>query len=568
MAKKITSHTRNGCKEIDDYIQGVKSGKIIASSNVIKLCNHIERCFANEKLIIQQDRLNAYMKIGEMMFDVIYSWEKFLLALLLCTYTSKNGKLRPRWHWGLIEIARGAGKDGFIAWISLCLVSKHNPIAHYDVDICANNEEQALRPVLDVKEFLERPQNVERNKKSFKWSLERVLGLANRGRIRGHTNSPKGKDGLRSGCIILNEIHQYDDYANIKVFTTGLGKVEDARRIYFTTNGDVREGVLDTYLKASVPVLNEEEDDNGRLFFLCSLDDKNEVHDEKNWLKANPSLQWNESLLEQTRVEYNEWVKEPLRASDFMTKRMNLPESPKDKAIVDYDYIKDTNKPLIDLTGKPCIVGVDLSRTTDFCAVSMLFRVAGKKYVINHTWVCTHSSDWEEIKVKDQFPIWEEMGILTIVDDFEINPELISDYIQHQKTKYQVLMVCIDDFRQSIFSRFLKERGFTKENKNLKLIRPSDICKTVPIIESDLINGNLIVGDDPIWRWCANNTKVVSWKTRNTDDSDLGNQIYAKIDAHSRKTDTFMAFVAAMTGENEIPEPKKINLDLLSVVTS
>lgn len=556
-----------GCKEIDTYIKDVKSGKIKTSDNVKKLCNHIEKCFANEKIFVEKKRLEAYIKIGEMMFDNIYSWEKFLIALLLCTYTSKNGRLQPRWFWALILIGRGAGKDGFIAWISTCMVSRYNPIDHYDVDICANNEEQAMRPVLDVIEWLEKPEFIEKNKKSFKWTLEKVVGFKNRGRIRGHTNSPKGKDGLRSGCVILNEIHQYEDYANIKVFTTGLGKVGDARRIYFTTNGDVREGVLDTYLKQAEPVLNEDEADDGRLFFLCSLDRKEEVHDEENWYKANPSLEWNESLLNETRIEYNEWKKNPSRASDFMTKRMNLPESAKDTAVVDYEYIKDTNKPLIDLSSKACIVGVDLSRTTDFCSVSLLFRVEKKKYVINHNWICTASSDWEDLKVKDQFPEWEEMGLLTIVDDIEINPSIIAEYIQHQKSKYNILKVAIDDFRQSIFSRELQKIGFSKENKNMKLVKPSDIAKVVPIIESDFINGNIIVGDNPIFRWCANNTKVVSWKTRNTQDSDLGNQIYAKIDPHSRKTDAFMSFVASMTCEGDLPEIAKIDMSLLKAVS-
>ena len=555
-----------GCKEIDYYINGVKSGKIKASSDVVKQCLLVEECFANEKLFVDKERLANYIKIGEKLFDVLYDWEKFLLAIIMCTYKMQNGKYRPRWFWFLILIARGAGKDGFIAWLSLCAISRFNPVSHYDVDICANNEDQAMRPVLDVVEWLNNPEYIEKNKKSFKWTIEKVVGLKNRGRIRGHTNSPKGKDGLRSGCVILNEIHQYEDYSNIKVFTTGLGKVEDARRIYFTTNGDVREGVLDGYLKTAELVLNGEESDEGRFFFLCRLDNKEEVHDKENWYKANPSLQWNESLLHETEIEYAEWKKEPLKASDFMTKRMNLPESAKERAVVDYQYIKDTNKPLIDLSGMSCVAGVDLSRTTDFCSVSLLFRKTGKKYVISHTWVCTASSDWEEIRIKDQFPLWEEMGILTVVDDIEINPELIAEWIQHQKSNYNILKIAIDDFRQSIFSRALSKIGFTRDNKNLKLVRLSDIAKVVPVIESDFINGNIIVGDNPIFRWCANNTKVVSWKTRNTEEGELGNQVYAKIDKRSRKTDSFMAFVAATTVENELPDPIDLDISKLRAV--
>lgn len=557
--KKITL-----CKEVADYINDVETEKIVACNNVKKLCANVKKAFETENIYTDTEQLAAYIRIGELMFGGLYKWQKFLCALVLCTY-KKDGK--PRWNRLLDLMARGAGKDGTIAWFSICLTSKYHNVDHYDVDICANNEEQSTRPVKDVIEFLERPELIAKNKKAYHWTLESVKGLVNKGRIRGHTNSPKGKDGLRSGCVILNEIHQYEDYANVNVFTTGLGKVENPRLFMFSTNGDVRDGVLDHYLTQAQPVLDGEVEDNGWLYFICSLDSKEEVDDEINWHKANPSLIYNKALLEETREEYRTWKANPNTLPAFMTKRMNLPERANEKAVVDYDYIKYTNQPLIDLTRKNCVVGIDLSRTTDMCSVSFLFRIKEKRYVINHSWICTHSQDWEKIKVKDQFPKWVEMGLLTIVDDFEINPQLITDYIQSKKSEYNILMVAIDDFRQSIFSRFLNQIGISKENKNLKLVKMIDIAKVVPVMESLLLNSNIACGDNPLMRWAINNTKVVTWKTRNTEESDLGNQIYAKIERHSRKTDPFMSLVAALSVENVIPEQKTIDLSLMRAKT-
>ena len=56
----------------------------------------------------------------------------------------------PRWPDGFCLIGRGAGKDGTIALESLCLISHYNNIKGYDVDICANNEEQAMRPLEEM----------------------------------------------------------------------------------------------------------------------------------------------------------------------------------------------------------------------------------------------------------------------------------------------------------------------------------------------------------------------------------------------------------------------------------
>ena len=548
-----------GCKEINDYIVGVENGTITSNKWRKLLCERVKEAFANESIYVDKEQLEAYMRIGNLMFETVYSWEKFFIACVLCTYTKEN---KPRWYWALAMLGRGAGKDGLIAWISLCLISKFNKISKYDIDICANNEDQATSPVKDIIEFLERPDLFDRNKKSFYWNKEEIIGLFNRGRIKGQTNSPKGKDGLRTGCVIFNEVHQYEDYGQIKVFTTGLGKVAHPRRISFTTNGDVREGVLDDYLHNAESVLNGEEADNGHFYFLCMLDSKEEVDDETNWYKANPSLEYNDTLLDETRTEYFEWKKDPYKNSAFMTKRMNLPIRADEKAVVDYDYIKQTNQPMISLEKKPCIVGVDLSRTTDMCSVSAWFKIKEKRYVINHSWICTQSKDWDEITAKDNFKTWEEMGLLTIVDSFEINPKLIADYIQFLKTKYNILCVAIDDFRQSIFARELNMIGFKKELKNLKLVRPSDIAKVVPVMESLLLNGNIVVGDNPVWRWACNNAKVISWKARSTNESELGNQIYAKIDAKRRKTDPFMSTVAAATCDLMLPEQVDIKVDL------
>ena len=45
---------------------------------------------------------------------------------------------------------------------------------------------------------------------------------------------------------------------------------------------------------------------------VCRLDSKAEVHDEKNWEKANPSLRYLPDLMEEIRKEYRDWLKRPV----------------------------------------------------------------------------------------------------------------------------------------------------------------------------------------------------------------------------------------------------------------
>ena len=57
----------------------------------------------------------------------------------------------------------------------------------------------------------------------------------------------------------------------------------------------------------------------------------------------------------------------------------------------------------------------------------------------------------------------------------------------------------------------------------------------------------------PHLRWAANNTKR---ERRKIGGVDTGNFIYAKIEPRSRKTDPFMALVAAMCCEDVLSKPK------------
>ena len=193
----------------------------------------------------------------------------------------------------------------------------------------------------------------------------------------------------------------------------------------------------------------------------------------------------------------------------FMTKRMNLPESASENDVVDYEYIKKTNKPLANLYGKRCIVGIDTSIRGDFTSVSAIFRVGQENHVINHTWVCVQSKDYARIKFKGEFPNLVNQGLITMVDEHEISPLLICEYIQELKRDYVIQKVAIDDFKYSIYERVLRELGFSRELKNLKLVRPSDIARIIPVIESKFKNELFVWGDNKMLRWATNNTKVI-----------------------------------------------------------
>lgn len=545
--------------EIKNYIDLVenagKKGFKKVSKWQKKLIKFVKKVFENEDLIIKTDQLANYMKL-EKYFDYdLFEWEKFVFTLHNCVFRQDG---LPRFPDLLVLVARGAGKNGYLAFEDFCLISPYNDIKEYDIDICATAEEQARTSFDDIYNVLENPANTKKLKKHFHWNKQVITGRKNRSKIKYRTNNAKSKDGLRSGKVDFDEVHAYETYDNIKVFTTALGKKPHPRRTYITTNGDVCDGVLDDLIEKARRILDGEQDDNGLLCFICMLDDPEEVHDEENWYKANPSLQYLPNLLEETRKEYREWLENRSSSSDFMTKRMNLRQGNKEVELTSWDNILATKQEVEPpRQGEFAVVGVDYTKINDFASAGILTK-RGQKFVWKQkTWVCKNSADLPRIK----YPLHEaeEIGELEFVDAPEIDPDLITDWIEAQMGTYSIQMLALDDYRYSLMKKSFLRLGFSYENKNIKLVRPSDKIKIEPIIDSAFRNHNVVYGDSSIMRWYTNNTKKVKSKK-------YGNYEYQKIEAKSRKTDGFFAFVAAMTQHEVIPEQQSSG-EILPVFT-
>lgn len=529
-------------KYIQEYLDIIDNEVFEVCKEQKLLARLIKKIFETENLIIDEDRIEKYFSYQKYFPFDLFPWEKFCFVLHNCVF-KENGL--PRFADLFILVGRGSGKNAYLGFEDFCLITPTHGIKNYDVDISANSEDQAKTTFMDIYNILEDPKNTKKMKKHFYWNKEEIINLKTKSRIKFRTNNPKGKDGLRSGKVDFDEIHAYQNWENINVFTTGLGKKDNPRRTYITTNGDVRDGPLDNLLEKAMLILNGEIDDNGFLPFICRLDDEEEVHDFNNWAKANPSLPYRPSLMEQMKKEYADYKVNPYVNSAFMTKRMNIPKGSKDIEVTTWENILATNKEIPDLEGASCTIGIDYTKVNDFLSVGLLFLKGGNYYWITHSWFCTNSRDKDRIKAP--LEEWAEQGLLTIVNDIEVNPEVACEWIQDQLIKYNFLKLGVDNFRLALLSKELKNIGIeTTDKEQVKIVRPSDIMKIVPVIDSLFNNQKIIWGDNPLMRWFTNNTKLT--------DKNLGNFVYDKIEPKSRKTDGFMAFVHAMIAAQDVLE--------------
>lgn len=525
-----------GCKEIDEYIQFVRSGKIAMCEKQILVCKFVEIIFEKENLVVDQAQLDKYLTYQKYFPFNLLPWEKFCFALHNCVYR-QDGTLRfPNLD---IIVGRGSGKNGFLAFENFCLMTKTNGIRAYDIYTFATSEEQAKTSFEDIHEILE--SNREKMSKHFRWTKEVIINKDTFSKYVFCTSSAKTKDGQRPGKIDFDEYHAYESYRLIDVAKTGLGKKEFPRQTIISTNGNVRGGPFDDRLDQDIRILNFEEPDNGRICFICMLDDKEEVHDQKNWDKANPSLYVMPTLKQTLVSEYSDYLANPAQNISFMSKRMNLPPEEMENEVTAWDNILATNQKIEDkiIYGYPCVGGIDYMKTNDFLGAGLLYRVGEKDYWITHTWVCSKSADLGRIKA----PLreWEAQGLLTFVEASEIAPELPAAWlaIEAAKRNSQIMRIGIDSYRYQLLAKALQRINFSADKgyENVIKLRPSDEMLNIPLITSGFVNRKFAWGDNPLMRWACNNAKTVV--------STAGNITYGKIEPKSRKTDPFKAFVAA-----------------------
>lgn len=541
-------HQKTYNKYIDPYINDILNDKIEhCKEQELMINNIIIPVLERDDVFIDEEKIEKGLSLQKYFPYKLIEWEIFLFALISGVFF-KTGEIF--FNDIKIIVGRGSGKNGFISFLIFYFLSPYHGIKNYNIDLLANSEEQAMTSFNDVYDVIEdnydKKQNNKVLQKHYYATKTQIKGLKTNSILRYNTSSKRGKDSKRTGVIIYDEEHEYTDSSNKNTLKSGLGKVENGREITITTDGHVRGGVLDKDKEKAKDILKEYNPLNRTLIFWCRIESEDEWDKPDKWIKAIPSINDFKSLRATVQKEVIDMPYDQDYFPEFMAKRMNFPIGNKDIEVAKWEDIKACQKKLPDGLKKiECIGGLDYAKTDDFVACCLLFKKDNMYYLLHHTFICTNSRDLKGIRAP--LKEWVEKGDATFVDDVEVSPNIVVDWFYEKiKEGYDIKKIAIDNFRYSLMNHAFKEIGFDAfETKNIKLVRPSDIMKASPIINSVFINHQLNWGDSPIMNWYTNNTKKILSN---------GNITYGKIEENYRKTDGFMAMVSAFTLNEELED--------------
>lgn len=562
------------CKEIEEYIQFVEENPDETDEEIkLLIKNIIKPTLSRDDVFFDEEIFQKAIRYCEKWYYKLFPYQKFAYALFFMY--DKNNLDIVIFPDILILMARGNGKDGMIMPLANFLQTHYYGVKNYHIDIVATSEEQALNSFNVVYNMLE--DNKTTMRKYFYWNKTEVINKITHSVLRYNTANAKTKDGKQTGMIIFNELHAYEDYKQLNVYTSGLGKIKHSRTITITTNGVVRDGPLDEKLDLAKEVLNGEENLLGLLPIIYKVNDIKAVDFPMKkflktgnkadinitiWCQANPSLRYMPVLLNEIIKDYIKMQKQKSYRIEFYAKRMNIPQQDEEDAVTCWDNILaasysdiDNKIPryLPDLDGKCAIIGIDYASLNDFASAGFLFKINDEYIWRQRTWICSKNKFFNDIKFPFENIGQDGYNDFKIVSTESIDAEEIVIWLISEMSKFNIKKWVMDMYRFQLFKSIFERYGISIETKEnpyglVRMIRyPASVIAIIaPRIEVAFVDKKINIGNSAIMRWAINNTSV---KTRKD-----GNKIYEKIEPKLRKNDPFMAFVMAMTAQELLDE--------------
>lgn len=543
------------CKEIAEYLRYVEDNpKRINRERRLLIDNIVMPIMRRNDVFFDEKTYQNCLKYCEKHYYKLFPYQKFIYAF---AFMYKDDM--PVFPKFFIMMGRGNGKDGFIVPLVNFFQTPLYGVKNYHVEIVANSEQQVKDTFKVAYDALDNPAM----KRNFRVTRELITNNATGSELKYNTSNASTKDGKRPGCLVLNEIHAYENYEQINVFESALGKVRHPREFIITTNGYVRDGPLDELLDLMGEILESGDNPLGYFPFICKLDSMEEVDDQEAWHKANPSMEYMPILAHQILQDYLEMQKLPSKRPEVLTKRFNHPARNEEETVATWDNIlrccyqdikKKTPRPTPDTKGRLAVVSIDYADVRDFASAGVLTEKDGEYIWRQHTWVCADSPYLDSIK----FPVRNNMGLpefqdYEIVEGPVIPPEVIVRWCLDRMDEYVVVKITMDTYRYSLFRQIFEMYSIQEETKQnpygqLRLIRKiASVCGIIaPDIEKLFAEGKINYGPSAMMRWYTNNTEVTTDK--------YGNKQYRKIEPKLRKNDGFMAFLAAMYSKDLIKE--------------
>lgn len=308
----------------------------------------------------------------------------------------------------------------------------------------------------------------------------------------------KKADGFNPTMTTNDEMEAWPGDQGLKqyeVMVSGTGARTEPITLSTSTAGYVNDGIFDELMKRSTAFLKGSSKERRLLPFLYMIDDLEKWNTKEELAKANPNLgvsvQW-EFFEEQIAIALQSLSKK----AEFMTKYCNIKQN-SSIAWLDYETVaKAAGQPytLDDFRGCYCVAGIDLSRTTDLTAVSLVIEKGGKDHIITQFFMPQERYNVAIDEEGVPYNIFKEQGYLTISGEHQVNYKDVFVWFVRLIKEYKIrpLKVGYDRYCAGYLVEEMKEAGFHMDD----VYQGTNLTPVLNTFEGDLKDGMYLIGEN------------------------------------------------------------------------
>jgi phage terminase large subunit-like protein len=501
------------------YAEDVVAGRIVAGPLVRKACErHLHDLETAEERGLIWSVADALRPVEFAQFCkhskgrwagkpvTLEPWQVFIVGSLFGWLRyDDDGNLVRRYRKAFIAVARKNGKSTLLAVIALYLMIADGE-AGAEIYAAATKLDQAkivweesermVKKSDDLSEIIQR----RRNRMFVEETESKYLPLG--------MDSDK-LDGLNPHGAIVDEVHAHKDGAIVEVIDSGMGARAQPLLVEITTSGFHADWFGHQEWEYYAAILNGVYQNDSLFGYIATLDDDDDPFDESCWIKANPNLGVSVSL-KYLREQAEAATQAPHKRNNFLCKHMNLWVSADEvwMAVEKWDASAGDLVELLKLTGRSCVIGLDLSSKIDLCALVLIFLPTEEDPVyriLPFFWTPEETLEEREKRDKAPYQRWVDEGYLQTTPGSVIDQDIIEAAILALRKQVNILEVAFDPWNAMQLAVKLQDAGLTCVE-----IRQGARTLSEPMKElGALVYAKKVVhGGHPVLRWNLMNTKA------------------------------------------------------------
>jgi phage terminase large subunit-like protein len=563
---------------VDSYIAGVLDGSVVAGQWIRKAIQRHLRDLERTDIYFDADAANFVIDFCQSFCIssaqsepmVLMPWQQAVLAIAY-GWKRLDGTRKHRRLY--LEIAKKNGKTGLGAALSLFhLIADGELTAR--VYVAATALKQARECFTEAVAM--RDKHPELSAVIEKYGNSPVLSLYHpetNSRLCPMARGADSQDGAVVSAAILDELHRWKLSDNLwSILRYGGDTRRQPMLICITTAGASanKSTLCWGEHEYGTRILDGMVDDDEVCVFIFSLDPGDDYRDERNWVKANPSLG---AILPMSalRNQFAESQGKPSALGEFKRFRLNIwTDEVSDPAIdieqwdaccrADLAQHPDPKllraESLAELAGRPCFAGVDLAPKIDTSALVLVFPPLSpdEKWRVLEWFWCPAENIAERTK-RDRVPYqtWADAGFIEPTPGNLTDVRHIAEQIAAINQQFDLKELAYDDAWSSELIRMLGESGFPLSKFVSHPQTPIKMNGPCLELMRKVLRHEVAQDNNPVMRWQMSNLR---WSTQRGSGfiKPARDRKREKIDGCAS---LIMALSRAMDPVNQLAKPKK-----------